>query len=223
METFADRLNKALQLRNMTASELSKRSGVNEGAISQYRAGAYKASQSNLDKLSKILNVQIPWLMGCDVPMQIQTNQYDYNINLVAPQITDDFVTFPVMGDVSAGFDKIAIEDWTGDKIDVPPQYLKGRNKDDFFVLRVKGDSMYPEYKDGDKVLILKQNAVDYSGQVAVAIYNDDMGAIKKVEYRPNCVNLVPINPQYQPEEVKDVDTLHILGIPKLLVREIED
>lgn len=223
METFADRLNKALQLRNMTASELSKRSGVNEGAISQYRAGAYKASQNNLDKLSKILNVQIPWLMGCDVPMQIQTNQYDYNINLVAPQITDDFVTFPVMGDVSAGFDKIAIEDWTGDKIDVPPQYLKGRNKDDFFVLRVKGDSMYPEYKDGDKVLILKQNAVDYSGQVAVAIYNDDMGTIKKVEYRPNCVNLVPINPQYQPEEVKDVDTLHILGIPKLLVREIED
>lgn len=223
METFADRLNKALQLRNMTASELSKRSGVNEGAISQYRAGAYKASQSNLDKLSKILNVQIPWLMGCDVPMQIQTNQYDYNINLVAPQITDDVVTFPVMGDVSAGFDKIAIEDWTGDKIDVPPQYLKGRNKDDFFVLRVKGDSMYPEYKDGDKVLILKQNAVDYSGQVAVAIYNDDMGTIKKVEYRPNCVNLVPINPQYQPEEVKDVDTLHILGIPKLLVREIED
>ena len=223
METFADRLNKALQLRNMTASELSKRSGINEGAISQYRAGAYKASQSNLDKLSKILNVQIPWLMGCDVPMQIQTNQYDYNINLVAPQITDDVVTFPVMGDVSAGFDKIAIEDWTGDKIDVPPQYLKGRNKDDFFVLRVKGDSMYPEYKDGDKVLILKQNAVDYSGQVAVAIYNDDMGTIKKVEYRPNCVNLVPINPQYQPEEVKDVDTLHILGIPKLLVREIED
>ena len=222
METFADRLNKALQLRNMTASELSKRSGVNEGAISQYRAGAYKASQNNLDKLSKILNVQIPWLMGCDVPMQIQANQYD-NINLIPPQITDDVVTFPVMGDVSAGFDKIAIEDWTGDKIDVPPQYLKGRNKDDFFVLRVKGDSMYPEYKDGDKVLILKQNAVDYSGQVAVAIYNDDMGTIKKVEYRPNCVNLVPINPQYQPEEVKDVDTLHILGIPKLLVREIED
>ena len=145
----------------------------------------------------------------------------DYN----APTISNDNVEFAVIGDVAAGFDKVAIEDWTGDKILIPSSYLKGRNKDDFFVLRVKGDSMYPEYRDGDKVLILKQNAVDYSGQIAVAIYNDELGTIKKIEYKKDCISLVPINPQYQPEDIKgtDIEKVHILGIPKLLIRDLNE
>lgn len=145
----------------------------------------------------------------------------DYN----TPTISNDNVEFAVIGDVAAGFDKIAVEDWNGDKILIPSSYLKGKNKDDFFVLQIRGDSMYPMYIDGDKVLVLKQNATDYNGQVAVAIYNDDNGTIKKIEQRKNAVYLVPINPQYQPVEIKgtDIERLHILGIPKLLIREIED
>lgn len=213
---FTEKIKDLRQSRGLNKRQMAEILELPYTTYNNYEIGAREANSDVLKKISKVFGVSVDFL--------IDNSDYVYgNINLIPPQITDDVVTFPVMGDVSAGFDKIAIEDWTGDKIDVPPQYLKGRNKDDFFVLRVKGDSMYPEYKDGDKVLILKQNAVDYSGQVAVAIYNDDMGTIKKVEYRPNCVNLVPINPQYQPEEVKDVDTLHILGIPKLLVREIED
>lgn len=213
---FTEKIKDLRQSRGLNKRQMAEILELPYTTYNNYEIGAREANSDVLKKISKVFGVSVDFL--------IDNSDYVYgNINLIPPQITDDVVTFPVMGDVSAGFDKIAIEDWTGDKIDVPPQYLKGRNKDDFFVLRVKGDSMYPEYKDGDKVLILKQNAVDYSGQIAVAIYNDDMGTIKKVEYRPNCVNLVPINPQYQPEEVKDVDTLHILGIPKLLVREIED
>ena len=37
MTEFKDRLNEALDMRNMTAAELSRLSGVNEGAISQYK------------------------------------------------------------------------------------------------------------------------------------------------------------------------------------------
>lgn len=67
MDTFSNRLNKALVSRNMKPSELARISGVNEGAISQYRKGQYKASQQNLEKLANALNVPIPWLMGADV------------------------------------------------------------------------------------------------------------------------------------------------------------
>lgn len=69
MTTFQERLNEALEKRDMKASELAKLSGVNEGAISQYRKGKYKASQPTLDKLASALNVSIPWLMGANVPM----------------------------------------------------------------------------------------------------------------------------------------------------------
>lgn len=64
MPSFKDRLEEALEMRGMTAAELSKATGIGEGAISQYRKGAYKASQRNLERISKALRVPIPWLMG---------------------------------------------------------------------------------------------------------------------------------------------------------------
>ncbi|MGN0536036.1 MAG: Fic family protein, partial [Eubacterium sp.] len=48
--------------------------------------------------------------------------------SLTPPTISTDNVEFPVIGDVAAGFDKVAIEDWTGDKILIPSSYLKGRS-----------------------------------------------------------------------------------------------
>lgn len=66
MAEFKDRLEEAMQMRNIKPAELAKLTGIGEGAISQYRKGAYKASQRNLEKISRVLNVSIPWLMGCD-------------------------------------------------------------------------------------------------------------------------------------------------------------
>lgn len=64
MATFQNRLIEAMALRDMNAAELSRSSGVNEGAISQYKKGKYKANQHTIEKLAKCLNVSIPWLMG---------------------------------------------------------------------------------------------------------------------------------------------------------------
>ena len=63
-QTFADRLNMALKMRNISAAELSKRSGASEGLISGYRKGAYKAKQDRLDRFAQILDVSIPWLLS---------------------------------------------------------------------------------------------------------------------------------------------------------------
>lgn len=211
-DNFSENLKILRTYKNLSQDKLAEELGLSRSLIGMWESGQRKPSYETLELIADFFNVRLDDLSGRTV-----------SNNLFSPQITDDIVEFAVIGDVAAGFDKIAIEDWSGDKIEVPTSYLQGRKKEDFFVLRIKGDSMYPEYRDGDKVLVLKQNAVDYSGQVAVAIYNDDMGTIKKIEYRPDCINLVPINPQYQPEEIKDVDALHILGIPMLLVREIKN
>ena len=66
MAEFKDRLKEAMQIKNMSAAELSRAASVNEGAISQYLKGSYKANQRTLEKLARALNVSIPWLMGDD-------------------------------------------------------------------------------------------------------------------------------------------------------------
>ena len=52
MAQFKDRLESALEIRGMKPVDLARTTGINEGAISQYRKGAYKATQRNLEKIS---------------------------------------------------------------------------------------------------------------------------------------------------------------------------
>lgn len=71
MGIFAERLKSALEIRNMSAAELSRKLGIDEGTISNYKKGRYEPKQRRLEEISKILNVSIPWLMGADVPIDI--------------------------------------------------------------------------------------------------------------------------------------------------------
>ena len=142
------------------------------------------------------------------------------------PTVAEDSVQFPVIGGVAAGYERIAYEDWTGDSIEIPRSYLHGREPQEYFVLRVSGDSMYPDYKDGDHVLVLRQSTMDRSGQVGVVIYGDEAGTLKRVEYTmgEDWMTLRPINPQYPPITIRDEALEHcrVLGVAKLLIRELE-
>jgi repressor LexA len=143
----------------------------------------------------------------------------------VNPSIADSFVSFPVMGEVAAGYDHYAVQDWTEGNIDIPASWLHGRPREDYFVLRVCGQSMFPTYQDGDIVLVLKQATMDHSGQIGVVIYDDDKATLKRVEYvmGEDWMKLSPINPQFPPVMVRDEALEHcrVLGIPKMVIRKV--
>lgn len=67
VDTFANRLKKALELNNLTQTQLAEKSGLDKSLISNYISGNYKAKQDNLSILATILNVSETWLMGYDV------------------------------------------------------------------------------------------------------------------------------------------------------------
>ena len=79
------------------------------------------------------------------------------------------------------GYDEIAVEDWSGETIDIPASYLRGHKKEEFFVLSVHGDSMYPIYMDGDKVLVLRQSTLNRSGEIGAVLYEGENATLKKV------------------------------------------
>ncbi len=81
MGKFAERLKTALEIRNISAAELSRKLDIDEGTISNYKKGRYEPKQRRLEEISKILNVSIPWLMGADVPMDIQQINDDSTIS----------------------------------------------------------------------------------------------------------------------------------------------
>ena len=221
MPEFKERLDEAMRIRDISAAELSRISKVNEGAISQYRAGKYKASQRSLDKLARALNVSIPWLMGADVPMTDEPTAP----TLPSPTITEDTVTFPIVTSVAAHYDGVSIdESTTGEKIEVPRAYLKGRKAEEFCAMRVRGDSMFPAFQNGDVVLVLRQSTMNHSGEIGVISYGDDEMTIKRINYvdGEDWLELVPLNPAYPPRRIEGVDleSCHVIGIPRVLISE---
>ena len=203
-----------------TLEEVAKKVGTSKQTIHRYETGIIANIPSDkIEALAKVLQTTPAYLMGWE-------GKQESSYSLPQPTISENTTTFPVIGDIAAGYDFPAYEDWTGDTIEIPDTYLRGHDKSEFFVLRVKGNSMFPMYHDGDKVLILKQSTLNYSGEIGAILYNDDCGTLKKVEYKEgeDWLNLIPINPNYEPVRIEGEALEHcrVLGVPRLLIRELD-
>lgn len=206
-----ENLRKLRKAKGLTQKQLGKLAGVSESMISQLEKGKRAPSFEVALKLAEALDCESADLVST------RTNR---------PNVTDSYVSFPVMGEVAAGYDHYAVQDWTEGEIDIPVSWLKGRSKDDYFVLRVCGQSMFPTYQDGDIVLVLKQSTMNHSGQIGVVVYDDDKATLKRIEYvfGEDWMKLSPINPQFPPVIVRDEALEHcrVLGIPKLVIRNLD-
>lgn len=128
--------------------------------------------------------------------------------------------SIPILGTVKAGYDYLAQENWIG-TIDVETSLVG--NGDEYFALKVHGDSMSPVLIEDDIVIIKKQNDFE-NGDIVVAIINGDEATIKKGKKSDNSILLQPLNSAYEPliftkEEMKTIPVT-IIGIVKQLKRE---
>jgi len=220
VDTFANRLSKALAIRNMKPIELAEKAKVNKAKISSYINGRYKANQNTLYALATTLNVNPVWLMGYDVPMEREIDD-ELLRKLGAIPLSDfNMVEIPVVGTVKAGYDYLAQENIV-DTLQVESSLVGDGSE--YFALQVKGDSMSPAFVEGDTVVVKKQNDCE-NNEIAIVIVNGEEGTIKKVRKTEQGIILQPLNPAYAPmiftnEEIKSIP-ITIVGIVKQLKRE---
>lgn len=92
--------------------------------------------------------------------------------------------------------------------------HSKGR-PDDMVLMEVSGDSMEPELRNGDTVLI-NQGQVDVLAGKVYAVGIEDTVVVKQVERRPGALVLRSSNPAYAPMEIDMrgdlADTVRIIG-----------
>lgn len=213
--SLGNNIKHARKAAGLTQEDIAKEIGVSKQTVQKYESGVITTiSSDKIEIIAKLLKTTPAKLMGWEG---------NSSLKLISPNITDDVVTFPVLGCIAAGYEEVAVEDWSGETIDVPRSFLKGRSKSDFFVLKVHGDSMYPTYHTDDKVLILRQTFVERSGDVGAVIYDGECATLKRVEIFDDMVRLSPLNPSYPPKELTgaNLEQYHIIGVPYLLVREI--
>lgn len=81
-KTCAERLQEAMELRNMKQIDLINATGIKKSALSQYVSGKILPRQNNIYKLALALNVNEAWLMGYDV--DIKRNSEDEKIKKIS-------------------------------------------------------------------------------------------------------------------------------------------
>ncbi len=178
-----------------SARSLLLEMGFSETALSEWKRNKAKPTIEAIIKIANYFNVSADYLLGItDIP------KIDGELPI------DDFMYMPVIGSISAGYEGEAIEEELG-KTQVLDNSLHGYPREECFVLRVKGSSMYPNFHEGDHVLIHRQSSVD-SGEIAIVLYDSIEATLKKVEYikGKNWVKLIPFNPEYETKIIKDHD-----------------
>ena len=217
-DTFANRLKIALNLKKMKPIDLANKTGINKSLISNYLSGAFKAKQDKVNIIAETLDVSEGWLMGYDVSMEREwiddKDPSELSIdNARYIETTTKTIKIPVLGKVPAGIPIEAIEEILGYE-DIPATMLNGGNN--YFALKIDGDSMYPDYKTGDTIIIRQQNDCN-SGDDCIVMVNGDDATFKRVIKQEKSIILKPLNNEYEPYYFNELEIItkpvKILGV----------
>lgn len=180
----------------ITQEELAIRIGYKTRAsINKIETGDRNLAQSKIKAIADALSTTPSYIMGWDEkPKQLHQK-------------------IRVLGSVPAGIPVEAIEDVV-DWEDI--SYTDA----EYIGLKVKGDSMFPKYIEGDTVIVRIQPDCE-SGQDAVVYVNGYEATLKKVIKRDDATILQPLNPNYEPIFLKKKDGIKVLGVIVELRRKI--
>ena len=180
---------------------LAKSLGTTQANLSGWENNKWQPDSESIAKMCKIFNCSADYLMGIS---ESKSENMVRNIKKV-----------PIYGTIPAGIptemiDESYIDDW--EEIDTNsfnPNF-------DYLGLKVKGDSMYPEFREGDTLILRVQNDCTSGDYCAVSINNTEC-TFKKVLKQTNGITLQPLNPVYEPvfysnKEVVEIPIV-ILGV----------
>ncbi len=181
---------------NLSLRDFSKRCNLSYTYISMLEKGSdyrnNKPLSPTLDAVNKIalgLNLSLEELLQM---MDVQ----EINFKDKAPNFaTPTSAVVLIYGTIPAGIPMECIEDIL-DTEEIPEDMLKGGKQ--YFGLKIKGDSMFPEYLDNDTIILEKVDNCE-SGDDCVVMVNGNDGTFKRVFKNENGIILQPLNNSYQP------------------------
>lgn len=100
----------------------------------------------------------------------------------------------PVLGRVPAGIPIEAVTDVI-EEIELPGRFVGDGYE--YFALLVTGESMFPEYRDGDVVIVRRTVTAD-TGDDVVAMVGTSDATLKRLTVMNNGITLRPLNPSFE-------------------------
>ena len=211
--TIGEIIKKFRETNDVTMDDFSRLSGLSKGYISMLEKNENPRTKLPITPTTKTLS-SVAKVLGVSASELMDTINEVNDLPKDAIPL-DKMVLVPVVGIVRAGYGGLAFESDMGTET-VDASVIRGYNPEDFFYLRVKGDSMEPRLYEGDLVLVRRQTSVD-SGSYSVVTIDDEEGVVKIVEYDKDSIILISQNHNYPPRKFTGPDVQRIRVIGKVI------
>lgn len=169
MKQFVQNLRSVLAVRELSNNAFAKLMSVSPTTVSYWLNGKNFPEMNRINQMSEVLNCSISELLPTDD----------------APKT----VKIPVLGSVIAGIPISAITDILG--YEEIPEHLARTGT--FFGLRVKGNSMEPEMREDDILIVKKESTIE-NGAIGVVLFDGEDATVKKVMKSKEGITLVGYN-----------------------------
>ncbi len=205
-----NRFKELRKKKNLTQVDFANLINVDQSTVSKWEQDKAIPDIQTLSNIASFFGVSIDYLMG---------REPDKNVKGV--QLNRIVVKIPVFGTIPAGVPIEMIEDsFIEDEEEIPADWLTGGNE--YFALKVRGESMMPKFENGDVLILKKQDDCESGAFCAVSINHTEC-TFKKVLKKSNGITLMPLNPEFEPlfftnQEVADLPVT-ILGVVKEIRR----
>lgn len=205
---FGAKLRKAREDKKIKIHQIAEKFGVNKSSISRWESGeTTRFKEETLSKICTIYGLDINYLIGSEDNGLVGKDE----LIIYTPE-----KKIPLIGVIAAGQPLYAEENIEG------YIYYDGNDGDEYFALRVKGDSMNAaRIEEGDILIIRRQSYIE-NGEIAAVMVNGDNATVKKFHRENDTVVLIPMsrNPVHQPQ-VYDLKETRVEILGKVIENKI--
>lgn len=236
--SFGEILKKLRQEQNLTQEELATKINSSRSNIANYENNNNMPSVEILERLSKIFNVSVDYLLAKtdlrdsehiklsdedirfmdgikkldENEKKIIRNTMDYLMGVNTVYQRNNTFMCPVYGQISAGQPNWAEECLEG-YLPIDPNLMGIINPEECFFLRINGESMNQLVRNGAYALIRKQDTVE-NGEIAAVLVNGFDATLKKFTKQGDLIILEPCSDDssYKTQAYTSETQIRILG-----------
>ena len=208
---LANNIIRYMEINHMDRKTLATKLGIKYSTLCDYVQPNHP-SYPKADIIQRIADA-----LGVSMYYLLSENDGD-DLAFMVDKMLESKTLIPVLGKVPAGVPYEAIENSIPESYEtIPKNWLRGNKK--YFALFLDGDSMEPQYHDGDTAIFLKTPTCESGDLCCVRIGNSD-ATFKKITILNNGILVSPLNKNnssgfaetFYPAEKLEYEPVEIIG-----------